>query len=59
MNKNRNFMLLSIIAVLQGLVFYGPIATIYRENRGLSVYDIFVIEAINMVLMIILEVPFG
>ncbi|ADZ19116.1 hypothetical protein BJV85_000083 [Clostridium acetobutylicum] len=57
MNKNRNFMLLAIIAVLQGLVFYGPIATIYRENRGLSVYDIFVIEAINMVLMIILEVP--
>ncbi|URZ14064.1 MFS transporter [Clostridium felsineum] len=59
MKKNRNFMLLSIIAVLQGLVFYAPIATLYRQNRGIGLYDIFVIETINLVLTIFFEVPWG
>lgn len=59
MNFNRNYTLLCIIALLQGFVFYDPIATIYRQSRGISIYDIFLIESIFMVLMILFEVPWG
>lgn len=59
MKINRNFLLLSIIAFLQGLVFYGPIATLYREARGITIYEIFVIESIFMLLMILFEIPWG
>ena len=48
-----------IIVFLQGFVFYGPIATIYRQNRGLSMSSIFLIESISWVLMIIFEIPWG
>lgn len=48
-----------IICFLQGFVFYGPVATIYRQSRGLSMYQIFLLESIFMVLMIAFEVPWG
>lgn len=48
-----------IIAFLQGLVFYGPIATLYRQSRGLSMYNIFLIESIFMILMLLFEIPWG
>lgn len=48
-----------IIAFLQGLVFYGPVATLFRQSRGLSMYDIFLIESIFMVLMLVFEIPWG
>lgn len=47
------------IVFLQGFVFYGPIATVYRQARGLSMYQIFVIESIALVLMLLLEIPWG
>lgn len=28
------------MAFLQGMVFYGPIATLYRQTRGVSVFQI-------------------
>jgi len=59
MSFNRNYTLLRIIAFLQGFVFYGPIATIYRQSRVISIYDIFLIESIFMVLTILFEVPWG
>lgn len=55
----KNIYLMCVIAYLQGLVFYGPIATIFRESRGLTIYQIFIIESIFMVLMICLEIPWG
>lgn len=55
----KNIYLMCVIAFLQGLVFYGPIATIFRQSRGLTIYQIFIIESIFMVLMICLEVPWG
>lgn len=47
------------IVFLQGFVFYGPIATIYRQARGLPMYDIFIIESISWILMILFEIPWG
>jgi MFS family permease len=48
-----------IIVFLQGFVFYGPIATVFRENRGVSIYQIFLIESISMILIMLFEVPWG
>lgn len=59
MNKRINIYLLNIIVFLQGFVFYAPISTIYRENRGISLSQIFLIESIYMVLIILLEIPWG
>ena len=59
MNKNRNIYLLCVIAFLQGLVFYGPVATIYRQHRGIAISDIFILETIFLILMLIFEIPWG
>ena len=48
-----------IAAFLQGLVFYGPIATIFRQYRGLNLYQIFLLQFIFTLSMILLEVPWG
>jgi MFS family permease len=40
MNKKVNVYLMYIIVFLQGFVFYGPIATLYRQNRNLSLLGI-------------------
>lgn len=47
------------IALLQGMVFYGPIATLYREAQGVSIAQITLIESISLALCILLEVPWG
>jgi MFS family permease len=59
LSKKVNVYLMYIIVFLQGLVFYGPIATVYRQNRNLSLYNMFLIESISWILMIIFEVPWG
>ncbi|HKM01396.1 MAG TPA: MFS transporter [Sedimentibacter sp.] len=58
-NKKLNIRLFYAIALLQGLVFYGPIATLYRQTQGLSVFDITLIESISLIIMIMLEIPWG
>lgn len=55
----RNLYLMYAISLLQGMVFYGPIATLYREAAGLSFLQISTIESISLVLGILLEVPWG
>lgn len=57
MKKNRY--ILYGIALLQGMVFYGPIATLYRQAQGVSVLEITLIESISLALCILLEVPWG
>lgn len=47
------------IVFLQGFVFYGPISTLYRQSRGLSMYQIFLIESMFWLLMIVFEIPWG
>ncbi|HWR60285.1 MAG TPA: MFS transporter [Clostridia bacterium] len=59
MKADRNYLILCIIAFLQGFVFYGPVATVYRQSRGISIYEIFLIESVLMVLMVAFEIPWG
>lgn len=58
-NKKINIYLFYLMSLLQGMIFYAPIATLYRQVHGLSVLDITVIEGISLILMIILEIPWG
>ena len=55
----RNIFILYAIALLQGMVFYGPVATLYRQAHGVSVLEITVIESISLALCILLEIPWG
>ena len=47
------------IALLQGMVFYGPVATLYRQASGISVFQITLIESISYILCILFELPWG
>lgn len=55
----KNIYVMYAIAFLQGMVFYGPIATLYRQAQGVTVFQITVIESISLALGILLEVPWG
>ena len=59
MKSKRNIRLMYAIALLQGMVFYGPIATLYRQAAGVSVFQITLIESISLALALALEVPWG
>jgi MFS family permease len=48
-----------IIILLQGMVFYAPAAGLYRVERGLSPFQITLIESISLLFMIALEIPMG
>ena len=56
---HSNLYRMAAIALLQGMVFYGPVATLYRQTCGLSVFDIALIESLSMGLCIALEIPWG
>lgn len=58
MNK-RNIRILYAIALLQGMVFYAPIATLYRQAAGLSIFQITLIESISLALTLLMELPWG
>lgn len=55
----KNIYLMYAIALLQGMVFYGPIATLYRQAQNVSVFQITLIESISLLLCLILEIPWG
>lgn len=59
MNLKRNIYLMYAIALLQGMVFYGPIATLYRQMAGVTVFQITIIESIALALCVFLELPWG
>ncbi|SEV83380.1 MFS transporter [[Clostridium] fimetarium] len=58
MNK-KNIYIMFAIALLQGMVFYGPIATLYRQAHGISILQITIIESISLALCLLLELPWG
>ena len=58
MNK-RNIYILYAIALLQGMVFYAPVATLYRQAAGIGIFQITLIESISLVLMILVFVCTG
>lgn len=55
----RNIYILCTISLLQGMVFYAPVATLYRQAAGLGVFQITLIESISLFLTICLEIPWG
>ena len=59
MKPSRNVWLMYAIALLQGMVFYGPIATLYRQSAGITIFQITLIESISLVLCLLLELPWG
>ncbi|MDE5933296.1 MAG: MFS transporter, partial [Lachnospiraceae bacterium] len=59
MMSKKNCYLMYAIACLQGMVFYGPIATLYRQAQGVSVFEITLIESISLAICLLLELPWG
>lgn len=57
--QTRNIYCMYAIALLQGMVFYGPIATLYRQAKGVSVLQITIIESVSLALCLLLEFPWG
>lgn len=57
--SKKNIYLMYAIACLQGMVFYGPIATLYRQVQGVTVFEITLIESISLALCLLLELPWG
>jgi len=55
----KNVCLMYAIALLQGMVFYGPIATLYRRAQGVSISQITLIESVSLILCLLLEIPWG
>lgn len=47
------------MALLQGMVFYGPIATLYRRAAGVGLGQIALIEGVSLALAVALELPWG
>ena len=48
-----------LAAFLQGMVFYGPVASLYRTQAGLAMGDIALIESVYYLLVVALELPLG
>lgn len=55
----KNLYIMYAMALLQGMVFYSPIATLYRQAQGVTVFQMTVIESISLALCILLEIPWG
>jgi len=58
LNK-KNIYLFYAIALFQGMVFYAPVATLYRQSRGIGIFQITLIESISLALCLALEIPWG
>ena len=59
MHPRRNLTLLAGMALLQGMVFYSPVATLYRVQFGLPLSQFFIIEALSWGLTMLSELPWG
>ena len=55
----RNIYIMYFISLLQGMVFYAPVATLYRQAQGVTIFQITLIESISMVLCMAMELPWG
>ncbi|AEV30451.1 arabinose efflux permease family protein [Sphaerochaeta pleomorpha str. Grapes] len=57
--SKRALVLMNFSAFFSGMVFYAPVATLYRQARGLDLAQIALIEAICLSLTMALEIPWG
>ncbi len=55
----RNIYIFYVMALLQGMVFYGPIATLYRQASGVGLGQIALMEGLSLTLSVALELPWG
>lgn len=55
----RNLRLMYAISLLTGMVFYAPIASLYRQAAGLNLMQIALIESISYVFCLAMELPWG
>lgn len=59
MRSKKNIIIMLCISLLQGMVFYGSIATLYRENAGIGIFEITIIESVSLVMSLAMELPWG
>lgn len=59
MSKRRNLHISYAIALLQGMVFYAPVASLYRQAAGLHFTQIALIEGASYLLSLLLELSWG
>lgn len=59
MDTRRNTALFFAAYFLEGLCFYAPVATLYRQAAGLTLAQIGAIESVSVALMLLLELPWG
>lgn len=59
MTYKRSTIIFYLISLFHGMVFYGPIATLYRQAHGVTLFQMTIIESISLVLIILLEIPWG
>ena len=57
--QKRMIWLCYAIAFLQGLLFYAPISTLYRQTNGISIFEITLIESISLAVSLAMELPWG
>jgi MFS family permease len=55
----KNIYIMYAISFLQGMVFYSPVATLYRQAAGINIFQITLIESVCLVLSVLLELPWG
>lgn len=57
--SQRGVAALCLMAFLQGMVFYAPVAALYRTQAGISLGQIALIESISWLVVLALEIPWG
>ena len=57
--QKKNIWILLGISLLQGMCFYAPIATLYRQAAGVTIFEMSVIESASFAASLLLEVPWG
>lgn len=57
--SQRGVAALCLMAFLQGMVFYAPVAALYRTQAGISLGQIVLIESISWLVVLALEIPWG
>lgn len=57
--RKRNIAVLLGMALLQGMCFYAPIATLYRQAAGVTVFEMTAIESVSFAVSLLMEVPWG
>ena len=57
--KKRNIRIMYAIAFLQGMVFYAPVASLYRQARGMGLGQIALLESVSFLVQLAMELPWG